>query len=496
MATPKWWVATYVVVAALHLLPVWRVDYVPTTDGPSHLYNAQVLHELARGTEEFERVFRADLSPHPNWLTYILLWLALFIVPPLVAEKLVVSVIFLTFLGGLWAISGAIASRNRVYAFLAMPLTFHALQQMGFYNYSIGAALVMFAVASWWKRRGRSDGWSIAATASWLVLCYFAHAVPAAVAILLCGAIWLISAARRGWRGRWPQLLAFFPAGGLLAWFFSRPTLPGGDFTWNGAFQWQPLARLGLLVTFEGRQLTFSTLLGVFLGCLIVVTLLVENVDWRRRRLVFSERDTFLLLTLIAAAIHLAAPVSVQEGTILELRLLIFPYLLLIGWLTPKLARVPVVGLFALVAALNVFYVLDMWKRNEKPFDQAVAVFATAETQRVVVPLVFDASAPRSGMSLLAHAASYGATTRRLIDLGNYEAALGFFPVAFREGVARPSIYELEASPSSYDPTRWSEVVDYVYTFRMPPGAPLEERLGARYDLVARSGEARLYRRR
>ena len=37
----------FAIVALMHLLPVWRVDYLPTVDGASHVYNAVVLHEMS-----------------------------------------------------------------------------------------------------------------------------------------------------------------------------------------------------------------------------------------------------------------------------------------------------------------------------------------------------------------------------------------------------------------------------------------------------------------
>src|SRR5258708_19032544 len=169
-----WWLgALFVVVALLHLLPVWRVEYLPTVDGASHVYNATVLRELAAGTPGFQRAYAADLKPYPNWLGHAFLWLALGLVPPVVAEKLLVSVIILLFLGGCWRLAGVVDPRSRMYALLAMPLTFHVLLQMGFYNYSLGAAIALFAIAEAWESRGMSGWRPVEATAFWLVLCYF-----------------------------------------------------------------------------------------------------------------------------------------------------------------------------------------------------------------------------------------------------------------------------------------------------------------------------------
>jgi hypothetical protein len=472
--------ALFLIIALFHLLPIWRVHFVPTVDGASHLYNAQVLHELAKGTPEFARVFRADLRPFPNWLGHILLFLALAVAPPLVAEKIVLSAIVLLFLGGCWKLAGVIDPRSRVYAFLVMPLAYSALLQMGFYNYFLGVGLAMFAIAAWWERRTTWSG-------ILLLLCYFAHAIPAMVALLMIAVIWLV----RRWR--WMELLPIAPTVALLAWFALQPKPPGGDWTWSGAFVWQPLLRVMLLLTFDMRQLTFGTILGGVMLLLIAITIAVENVDWKRRRIVIGERDAFLLLTLIAVGLYLAAPLSVQEGFVLKARVVIFPYVLLLPWLTPRLARLPVALPLAVVAILNVLFIRDAWKRNDKLIAPAVMPLAAAAQLQTIVPLIFDRGSPASLHPLLSHAASYGMLDRRLIDLGDYEAALGFFPVAYRTSFDRPAIIDIETAPGNFDPNRWN--ADYIYTWKMPPGAAVESRLMGRYAVVARDGDARLYGR-
>ncbi|HEV7425719.1 MAG TPA: hypothetical protein VGQ46_05080 [Thermoanaerobaculia bacterium] len=469
----------FLITALFHLLPIWRVHFVPTVDGPSHLYNAQVLHELANGTPEFTRVFRADLRPFPNWLGHVLLFLALGIAPPLIAEKLVLSTIVLVFLGGCWKLAGVIDPRSRVYAFLVMPLAYSLLLQMGFYNYFLGVGLAMFAVAASWERR-------TALTGTVLLLCYFAHAIPAMVALLMIAVIWIV---RREWRN-WTALLTTLPTIALLTWFALQPKPPGGDWTWSGALVWQPLLRVMLLLTFDMRQLTFGTVLGGVMLLLIAVTIAVENVDWKRRRVSISERDAFLLLTLMATAIYLAAPLGVQEGFVLKARLVIFPYLLLLPWLTPRLGRGSVALLLAAVAILNVLFIRDAWKRNDKLIAEAVRPLVLAAPLKTIVPLIFDRSSPVSIHPLFSHAPSYGFIDRRLIDLGDYEAALGFFPVAYRPDVVRPAIIDIETAPGNFDPNRWN--ADYIYTWKMPAGAPLESRLSAAYERVAGDGNARL----
>jgi hypothetical protein len=462
-------------VALLHLLPVWRVDYVPTTDGPSHVYNAVVLRELLTGSPEFARVFEIDSRPHPNWLSHALLGLAMVVATPIIAEKIVVSVIVIVFLAGLWTLAGLIDARNRVYAFLAMPLAFSWPLQMGFYNFSLAAGLMMFALAAWWRRR-------TAVLALLLVIGYFAHAVPTAVALLLIAA---------GSRRRLKTLPALIPVSLLFIWFLLQPKLPGGHWTWKGAFLWEPFARLALLLTFDLRQLMFGTAIAIVFAILIVITLIVENRGFK-----FSERDTFLLLTVLAAVLYFAAPISVEEGLVLKARLLMIPYLVVLPWLTPRLGRWPVAIVLAIVVVANVFFIRNRWKESAKMIAGAVRPIAAASPRRTIVPLIFDRAVPHSILPLLSHASSYGSVDRRLIDFGNYEAALGFFPVKFRDGIHRPAILDVETAPGNYDVDAFAGIVDYVYTWKMPANAPLEARLLARYELASADGEARLYKRK
>lgn len=484
--------ALFAVAALLHLLPVWRVQFVPTVDGPTHLYNALV---LAEGTPEMARAFFTDWRPHPNWLTHLLLAAGVTVLPPVAAEKVVVSLIVLLFLGGCWRLAGVVDRDSRIHAFLATPLAYHLLFQMGFYNYSLGVALVPFALASWWRRRERASWRDVAVTAGWLLLLYFAHVIAAVAAIGCIAVAWIVSIVLRG-REQWRHGLAFVPVALLLLWFFLQPKPPGGTWSWNGALFFMPLYKTALLLTFDLRQLAWGSILAAAFGAMILLTFAVETIDRQRRRIALRERDVFLLLALLGVAAYLAAPLSVEEGLVLKARVLIFPYLLILPWLTPRAARLPLAIVLTLAVSANAFFLRDAWKRNDKRIAAAVAPLRSAEPGRTIVPLIFDRSSPHSTLPLLSHAMSYGATERRLVDLGNYEAGLPFFPVQFRPDVTRPPIISLETAPGDYDPTRWAASVDYIYTWKMPPDAPLATRLAERYDLSAENGDARLYARR
>ena len=85
--------------AFLYLVPVWVYRYVPTQDGPSHLDNAQILKDLGNSVAGYEAYFEIRADPIPNWTSHLLLAGMLYVVPPLLAEKLLVSLYILGFAG-------------------------------------------------------------------------------------------------------------------------------------------------------------------------------------------------------------------------------------------------------------------------------------------------------------------------------------------------------------------------------------------------------------
>src|ERR1051325_10961691 len=91
----------FLALALLQLVPIWSVHYLPTTDGPSHLYNAWVMRDLVGGHRgPIAETFEIDWRPHPNWIETAALALLMTVLPPLVAEKLLVSAIVLLFAFG------------------------------------------------------------------------------------------------------------------------------------------------------------------------------------------------------------------------------------------------------------------------------------------------------------------------------------------------------------------------------------------------------------
>jgi hypothetical protein len=157
--------------AFLHLAPVWAFHYLPTQDGASHLDNAQILKALGSSDSNYEAIFEIRADPIPNWTSHLLLAGMLFVVPPLIAEKLLVSLYILGFAGSFRYFLGAFGERT-------WPISW-----LGFYNFCLSLILVWLIVGFCVRRRGELRWPHAGVLALLFPLAYFTHLVGFVVAL-------------------------------------------------------------------------------------------------------------------------------------------------------------------------------------------------------------------------------------------------------------------------------------------------------------------------
>jgi hypothetical protein len=84
------------VMVFIGILPLLLSKYYLTLDGPSHLYNGNIIKELFLGRyPEFSNLFNFNPLLVPNWISHILFSLLKFIFPDYITEKIVLSSYFI-----------------------------------------------------------------------------------------------------------------------------------------------------------------------------------------------------------------------------------------------------------------------------------------------------------------------------------------------------------------------------------------------------------------
>jgi len=485
----------FFILALLYILPFWVVEYIPTTDGPCHTYNAWV-HRQHGNVEEyplFNSHYEIDPRPLPNWITHGTLTLLMLAVPPLLAEKILVSGYVLLFLAGAWYFVGSVRPTERWPAFLAFPFVYNQLFQFGFYNFSISLGLFFFAVGFWWRHR---DGFGLGAAVTLnllLWLCWFSHILSFMLALFSIGVLWLVTLERDRLRRHLWQIPALGPQIFLPIWFFAAQ----GTATVGSASSFADLFRnfnsLLVLFTFSVVQIHGARLLALLFLVLTVLTVL------RRRPLRVVKEDGFLLLSLLFVALYYLSPEGMSGGSILKPRLSLYPFLILLPWLSPwrgRLAPAVSAAALALVAALNLGYLVHWYRLLDVEMRQYARGLEAIRPNSRVLPLLFEHSGSADLTSIFGHTFSYVALEKGLVDWDNYSATTSLFPVRFRRSVHRPNVWHIEATPHEFPLRQYLDQVDYVYTWKMPPGLVVARRLRSGYDLIWEKDGGALWQRK
>jgi hypothetical protein len=475
------------------LAPIWSASYLPTSDGPSHLYNSWVLNQLVRGSHgPVADWFAIDWRPLPNWIGDAVMALLMIVVPPLIAEKILVSGIVLLFLYAIWRFAGAVDEERRGFAFLAFPFAYNLLLQQGFYNFCISAALYFLVLAVWWKRRDTPDGRTIAIVAGLLLLCYFSHPMSTILAIGSIGILWLATLPGRPPATHARHLIALLPVLPLLAWFFrvQGVSLARAPVSAAGLFSY--IMRMWVLLTFDEFQAKLGFALFIALAALIIVTLI-------RRRWRWSEGDAFILVTLALVLIYARTPATSSGGTMLMERMALFVVLSPIVWLAPRFPRramIAFVILFSLVSVAYTGYLVRRYRGLSRRVTEMVRSADAIGNDTAFVPLIRDVRPRGSFVAVQMHAIDYAAIEKGSVDIANYEAAAGYFPIRFRPGNAPPDVNTAGPKVNELDLAPYLARVPYVFLWHVPDDAPVMSQLNACCERVGASNGGRVYLKR
>lgn len=475
--------------ALLYVLPFWVVRYIPTVDGPCHTYNAWILRQYGNVERYplFQQYYEINAKPYPNWISQGAMALLMVAVPPRTAEKLLVSGYVLLFLGGAWYLAGSVRPGERWLAFLAFPLAWHQLFQFGFYNFSISVALFPIALGFWWRHRER-PGLRFAVEINLLLwLCYFSHILSLTLALAGIAVLWLATLRRESWRRHLLHVPILLPQIVLPIWFLAEEGRQEMPATWSFAQLARYLGRLEVLYTLGEAQIWIGTALAGLFLLLLAVSL------WRGRGR--REEHAFLVLAALLTLLYFVSPEGMAGGFLLKQRLSLYPFLVLLPWLSPRLsgrAEVAAAVGLSLAALLYLGYLVQGYRELGAREETFLAGAAPLAPNSRVLPLLFERTGPTD---FLSHAIDYVALEKGAVDWDNFEAKTDHFPVRFRDSVNFPELSGLPLEPGSYRVRPNVRRVDAVYVWRMPLGQPLGTRLRRSYTLTREDDGGMLFER-
>jgi hypothetical protein len=486
-------VVAWLVVLVAQLVLIWAYPRIPTQDGPVHVASAIAFRDLGEPGTSYGELFERRLAPFPNWTSHLLLAGLTRLVDPVVAEKLLVSLWLLLWPLGARRLAGAVGADREPVTGAALLLAFGRALWLGFYNFLLGVALALLAVAWMVERRRWRTMRDTVVLAVLFLLLFFTHLGAWALAATIAGTLAAVSKDRS--RRLLPLLGGLVPSLALAVLFASREGMAGSAGlrrmlgTLSGAMDRHAPGASGL---FSALRLEwFGTHAGLAAGGLTLVTLAIlivlalgSLVAARSGATMPPVRRALLVLGGLAFLAFAFGPADLgARAGYFEARLaLVAPVLLLAGasvlpWVALRRGLLVVLVVLNLWSVGGVAVFLSRANRDLSEFTAAADVVGGGKT-------LFLWSGEDSDRPI-----SYINPNLYCLDTGNavasnYEAGTRHFPLRYRPGVRKAA---REMANRTRPP--WTDIV----LLWDVPGSP---RMPESYVEVYRRGRLRVFARR
>ncbi len=506
---------------ALQLVPIWAVDYLPTQDGPWHLYTGYVLKNYSDpDLSAIRNFFVIDLKPLTNLFVPGVLYLLLDLASPEVAEKLLVSLYLLIFPFAAYFAVRPLTFEPWFAVFLLVPLANGLTFHIGLYNYSFGFVFLLVALGLYLRADATPSVWRYTALALASALSFYTHIFPTVGLLALVGlsAFWrCVSVSWASWRatGDGEDMLRSRLAGhvwsavrrhGLYPFFALLPTaLLVLQFVLNhagsGTYYYEDQTLLyrvyRLLAATSVYALTeWDRLLGmIYAGVIFVLAVRVLQGQAAKRSSKGSGPLLFASLALMA--IYFVVPTESMGGTLILARYIDLIFVAMVLWLatTPIEANVrrgTTLAMLVYCLALPLIRLPDYLEISDyrtaylDAGRKAVSAGQTILNPTIGPTLSFDGTGTAKWIvNPMQHIAAYLAIEKNGVLLNIRQAHSVHFPLRYREHL---------------DPYfHLSQDGEEVALAQVPPRIDLQgylTRTGARVDYVIFWGEPTDIKRR
>ena len=451
----------------LFLVPIWFSNFLPTQDGPAHLYNSHILKNIFTGipSDVVSGFYDLNSTPTPTWFLHIILAGLQFFFSPLVAEKLVVTILIFSLPTATRFAVGKIDQTMKPLAWLAFPMTYSALFYFGFYSmcFSVPCFLFTFGAVLQYLRTGSS--YSLFITALGIFLCYIMHIVGLgllglAVVILCIGwglMIWRhdVNSLREFVTSRLiPIGISFLPAllfmsvfvGEKEAVFISQLDL---HHLWRrGAYLGLSSSTFPIMFTGPAALLSVGTIFSFLLFLLFLGMLRRRHLKLGMTRIMFTIFLLFCLLELFMPELFLVTPnTDMKGGGFIRDRIALFiipVFILFLATCSKSInyffKQFKIIVFFTIIVLG--FHSISIYHFNGY-IKEYVALGRYIQPDTVFMPLNLFPKEKRTirgplGIVLrwrsnpLLHASSHIAIETGALSLDNYEPSMGYFPLLYR----------------------------------------------------------------
>jgi len=158
------------------LLHLWLTKYVPSLDGPQHLYNASALANLIKGNDLFQIFFRINETIVGYWTGHFLLALFTSFLPAWLAEKLFLTTYVLAMVFSFrYLVKSVQPAMGNFIILLIFPFLYHSFILLGYYAFSLATVFFFLAFGYYIRNRDRLLLKQVTIFALMLLLLFLTH---------------------------------------------------------------------------------------------------------------------------------------------------------------------------------------------------------------------------------------------------------------------------------------------------------------------------------
>ncbi|MFC1712067.1 hypothetical protein ACFL6S_00295 [Candidatus Poribacteria bacterium] len=547
----------HIIIIALlvvHLLPVWVFRYFPTQDGASHIYNSYVLKEYHKHENyRLREVYKLNLTPFPNWTSHAFIALLMYVFPPIVCEKILLSICIALLPLSLFYFLNGVQKGKTLFGLIGFVYTYNYLLHMGFYNFVLSMSLFFFTLGYWWRHRDKLSITSIGVIYVLLLITYLTHYQSYATLLLSLTffAIFLsfYEALQKTWRRQEipetnektlvdslrsfaaelkPTLFflgAMLPAYFIMMSYYLDKTIGyGGN---HKGFEWlrNYFFSMKSLVSFRDDHILIGRVLLVVLAIAFLLTFIdrVRQIHKFRSSLesnaakehlwtkIVIKKDQFLIMAVVLTVMYFRYPWSIGSGGgWINDRIHLYIFLVLLPFFSVNLHRYINYAMAGIIIALSLWhlgYNINTYYLLNRDIKNAVSWPGTFEKHTILTsrPDEWNGLSDSLGwkpkyVEPFGHVEGFLALENGIAYLDNYEAETDHFPINYRDEdedwsaeyvvVWRTEYDDVEDLQDDYDLIHSN---DYNRLYRLRKAKPDEDLWGGKikveFDMQSQNGQ-------
>ncbi|MBM3212982.1 hypothetical protein FJZ33_12230 [Candidatus Poribacteria bacterium] len=433
----------------LHLIPIWAFKFIPSQDGLNHVYNAYILKEYNNSEyTKFREVYSLNIKPFPNWGAHAFFYVAIYLMPFLVAEKIFVTICIVLVPLGFYYFLKQVDKNLVFFSLLGFLYSYNHFISLGFYGFALSFSIYFFALGYWWKYREQISLKHALILNLLIGIIYFSHMFSFAMILLSISLLAFTSFVLPG--SDIPttkkraiifiyNIAILIPSYTVLLYLLiNNPESQERNYQ---SFKelWQFFISVGSILSFNDRgKLLIRILVGLIGFCFLWKAIRDKIIE----RKFLNHQDGFLILFYVSMILYFKMPWQVGPPAWINPRMYLFLFPLLLAWFSTKYPiylKYSLIGIMLILSLTHLVmktYDYHLLNKDMKEFTSGAHLI----TPNSAISIIGDDSLETEHHGKLKYASPfYHDTCYYCLGngshyAGNYEPKYSYFPLRYREG--------------------------------------------------------------